>query len=223
MQQVAIDGLFNVRATGSDAPWLVRSGATEGITRRGADELRRLGVSVVVDLREPDEAGVVAHGIRVLPVPVYGTPPPRAGRIEDIYAGLLRERGGALARAVAHIAGAERAALVHCTAGKDRTGLVIALARGAAGASDDEIVDDYAASAAEVRAAREEAAQRMAHSATGDERAEILRLHLESPPEAIAHALSIVAERGGAAAYLAAHGVTGAQLDALRRKHEAAR
>ena len=38
-------------------------------------------------------------------------------------------------------------ALVHCTAGKDRTGLVIALALGAVGVADEVIADDYARSA----------------------------------------------------------------------------
>jgi protein-tyrosine phosphatase len=38
-------------------------------------------------------------------------------------------------------------AVVHCTAGKDRTGLVIALALGAVGVDDETIAEDYALSA----------------------------------------------------------------------------
>lgn len=221
MKTIAIGGLFNVRANGLDAPWLLRSGAIDFVTPAGVARLRRLGVSVIVDLREPDEASARDHGIRVASVPIYGSEPPRVGRIEDIYASLLRDRGDALARAVAEIADAEGAALVHCTAGKDRTGLVVALALLAAGAAVDTVVADYARSGRDVRPVRERAARDIAAGEAAELREQTLRLHLESPPEAIAHALRVVDELGGAEAYLRGHGLTPTQLGRLRRKHEA--
>ena len=48
--------------------------------------------------------------------------------------------------------------------------------------------------------------------------ADVLRLHLESPPEAIVHALAVIREFGGAEEYLRAHGLRSDQLAALRRK-----
>ncbi|WP_232527894.1 tyrosine-protein phosphatase [Microbacterium suaedae] len=222
MRSIAVDGLFNVRAIGAQAPWLVRSGATDGLTKAGERALRTLGVSVVIDLREPDEADGVRHGIPALPVPVYGEAPPQTGRIEDIYVSLLRERGPALTSAVAHIADAEGAALVHCTAGKDRTGLVVALARRVAGDADADIIDDYARSGPEVRPVREAVARDLADAADASARPDVLRLHLDSPPEAIASALALVDELGGTEAYLRGHGLGGDRIAALRRRREEA-
>ncbi|GGD27163.1 hypothetical protein GCM10010915_04040 [Microbacterium faecale] len=222
MNAIDVGGLFNVRASGIDAPWLLRSGAVDDLTPTGVERLRKLGVSVIVDLREPQEAIRAAHGIRVASVPIYDAEPPRIGRLEDIYAALIRDRGHALARAVAEIADAERAALVHCTAGKDRTGLVVALALLAAGADPADVVADYALSGRDVRPVREHVAREIAAAAPAELRQETLRLHLDSPPDAMRQLLHHVAELGGAAAYLRAHGLTDDQLDALRTKHGSA-
>ncbi|MGO1629945.1 MAG: tyrosine-protein phosphatase [Microbacteriaceae bacterium] len=217
MRRIEIDGLFNSRAMG-EPTWLVRSGAPELITPAGAETLRELGVSAVVDLREPSEAGSPSHGLPVRSLPVYGRPAPLTGRIENIYEGLLRERGRALTEAVGAVADADGAALVHCTAGKDRTGLVIALALAASGVSVEDIEADYARSGEYVRPVREPVARRIAEDAAPADRAEILRLHLDSPISAITHALDVIGELGGADAYLARHGLSDAQFVALRAK-----
>ena len=153
---------------------------------------------------------------------IYGAEPPQTGRLEDIYETLLRERGVALAAAVGLIADADGAALVHCTAGKDRTGLVVALARLAAGDSAEQVVADYVLSEPDVRPVREPHAQAVARELPVAERDETLRLHLASPREAIEHALAVIDELGGAAAYLAGNGLSDAQLRELRRKRGAA-
>ncbi|WP_105566175.1 tyrosine-protein phosphatase [Microbacterium halophytorum] len=217
MTQLDIDGMFNTRALG-DPAWLVRTGAPERVTPEGAAALRGLGASIAVDLREPDEAGPVAHGLPVRSVPIYGRPAPLTGRLEEIYERLLRERGAALAEAVGAIVDADGAAVVHCTAGKDRTGLVVALALAASGASAEEIEADYALSGANVRPVRERAALAIADGLESADRAEILRLHLDSPVAAVRHALDVIADLGGAAAYLAGHGLSPAQIEGLRAK-----
>lgn len=222
MQAVGIEGLFNTRATSEKAPWLIRTGAPEGISAEGVSTLHALGVSVIIDLREPSESGASDHGIPVRSVPLYGTEPPQAGRLEDVYEALLRERGEALAAAVAVIADAGGAAVVHCTAGKDRTGLVVALARRAAGATAEQVIADYERSAPDVRVVREPHALAMAGTMSAEQRDETLRLHLESPREAIVHALDVIDEFGGAAAYLLRHGLRPEQLAALRTKQERA-
>lgn len=222
MQALRVDGLFNVRATRGNAPWVIRSGATEGLSPSGTASLRELGVTVILDLRERAEAGRLQHGIPVRSVPLYGEQPPLIGRLEEIYEALLRERGEALAEAAGVIADASGAVLVHCTAGKDRTGLVVALARLAAGESVEAVVEDYSLSGPHVYEARAAHAHRVADGAPDAERAEILRLHLDSPPEVIAHALMVIDEFGGAAAYLLAHGLEVHQLDALRSKNQVA-
>lgn len=222
MRTIGIDGLFNTRATSASAPWLIRTGAPDLLSAEGVSALRALGVSVIVDLREPSEIGVAEHGIPVRSVGIYGAKPPQTGRLEDVYETLLRERGGALATAVGFIADADGAALVHCTAGKDRTGLVVALARLAAGDSAEQVVEDYVLSEPDVRPIREQHALALARELPAAQRDETLRLHLASPREAIEHALAVIDELGGAARYLAENGLTDVQYHALRRKREAA-
>jgi protein tyrosine/serine phosphatase len=62
------------------------------------------------------------------------------------YLGYLENRPGEVAAALRSIATAPGAAIVHCAAGKDRTGVIIALALTAAGVEPEAIVADYAAS-----------------------------------------------------------------------------
>lgn len=222
MRTIGIDGLFNARATSVRMPWLVRTGAPESVSAEGITTLHALGVSVIIDLREPSETGASDHGIPVRSVRIYGAEPPQTGRLEDVYEALLRERGRALASAVGLIADADGAALVHCTAGKDRTGLVVALARLAAGDSAEHVVADYVVSEPDVRSVREPHALSVARDLPAAERDETLRLHLASPREAIEHALHVIDEFGGADAYLTRNGLQDDQLAALRRKHEEA-
>lgn len=218
MQVVHVDGTFNVRTAHGQKPWLVRSGHLDTLTLAGAETLHELGVTRVVDLRENAEAASAQTIIAGTNLPIYGRPAPDTGRLEDIYEGLLRERGSALAAAVKQIALEDGAVLVHCTAGKDRTGLVVALTLAATGTPREEIVADYVRSARDVRIARGEFANELALTLAESERAGILRLHLESPPEAIEHALDVIDELGGAAAYLENNGLDGDALARLRDK-----
>ena len=217
---MAIDtGIFNLRTIGTPMPWLVRTGAVENLTEAGRAILDDARVSVVVDLREPDEVPQRRTDLPVVNVPLYGTTPPAVGTLESVYECLLRERGSALTTAVGIVADAEGSALVHCTAGKDRTGLVVALARLAAGDAENDVITDYAASGPEVRKVRLAHAQDVAAGEPDSEA--IMRLHLDSPPAALNYALDIIAEWGGPAEYLRAHGLTDRQLVALRRKARA--
>lgn len=62
------------------------------------------------------------------------------------YLSFLAERPESVLAALRAIAYAEGAALVHCAAGKDRTGTAVALALLLAGAERDAVIADYAAS-----------------------------------------------------------------------------
>ena len=61
------------------------------------------------------------------------------------YLGYLEERPDQVTGALRDIATAAGAAIVHCAAGKDRTGVIVALALTAAGWNPDAIVADYVA------------------------------------------------------------------------------
>lgn len=222
MNELPIEGSYNARAISRDdsRAWLVRAAALDGLTAEGESVLRDSGVDLVIDLREPSEHTPRTHGLTVAETPLYGKQPPASGTLENVYLGLLRDRGHELTRAVALIASHPGVTVVHCTAGKDRTGLVVALARLAAGDSRDAVMADYALSGKVVRPARESiaAAQLVGLELSDRERAEAERLHLDSPEEALAHAIQYIDEHGGSHDYLLRHGITQAHLEALIAK-----
>ena len=63
------------------------------------------------------------------------------------YLGYLEDRPDQVVAALRSVAHSEGAALVHCAAGKDRTGVVVALALTVAGVTPQAVVADYAATA----------------------------------------------------------------------------
>ena len=67
------------------------------------------------------------------------------------YLSYLLDRPDSVVAALRGIAKAQGAVLVHCAAGKDRTGTIVALALTLAGARRDAVVADYAASSQRVR------------------------------------------------------------------------
>ena len=113
---------------------------------------------------------------------------------------------------------APTAVLVHCTAGKDRTGVAVALVLDAVGADRDAVVADYSSSAGHLAGPW---ADRMRAMITGmgvPLTPAIDMLVTGTPPEAIEHALSWIDEQGGSAAYLRSGGLDDAELAALRAR-----
>ena len=110
------------------------------------------------------------------------------------------------------------AVLIHCTAGKDRTGVAVALLLAAVGVERGAIVADYARSQDELAGPW---AQRMLE---GVRRAgipplpEIEQLAVSTPASAIEAALAEVDARGGAADYLRAGGASEEELALLRSR-----
>ena len=72
--------------------------------------------------------------------------------VASVYLSYLVDRPDSILASLRHIGEAQGATLVHCAAGKDRTGTVVALALSVAGAEDAAIVDDYAASTERIAA-----------------------------------------------------------------------
>ncbi|MGN9841746.1 tyrosine-protein phosphatase [Nonomuraea sp. H19] len=66
-------------------------------------------------------------------------------RVTGFYFGYLRDRPGAVVAALRAMSLNDGAALVHCAAGKDRTGVLAALALEVAGVTREAIVEDYVA------------------------------------------------------------------------------
>ncbi|MFI5718608.1 tyrosine-protein phosphatase [Nocardia sp. NPDC051750] len=124
--------------------------------------LDRCGLATVVDLRAADEIRVDGRGVLPDTVRAYRHVHVTGGSrlrldlaqvtAEDTmfahYLGYLEHSSAAIVEVLGLLAEPEDLpALVHCAAGKDRTGVVIALLLGVLGVRADEIVADYAASA----------------------------------------------------------------------------
>ena len=230
MTILSVPGSYNVRGIGGPgAPWLLRAATLDAITEAGASVLARLKVALVLDLRDSGERGAVRHPIPVHHLPIFDAADasphvqPVIGSLEEIYEAILYTRMAALTRAVAVIADAPSPVLVHCTAGKDRTGLVVALTLLAAGADPDDVVADYALSTTEVRLFRRELAAAALRDLPliEEEYAAALSLHLDSPADALRHVLAVLDRFGGVEAYLVRGGLTVDQFHALRERFTA--
>jgi protein tyrosine/serine phosphatase len=132
------------------------------------------------------------------------------------YLSYMRRRPDSVVGSVRAIARAEGAVLVHCAAGKDRTGVVVAITLDAAGVDRNTIVRDYLATAERIDAIL----ARLVRSPTY--RAELEghdpRDHVPVAG-AMERVLEIVDARyGGSVKWLRANGLSAADLERLRRR-----
>ena len=146
---------------------------------------------------------------------------PTSRPIVRAYMSYIRRRPDSVVGSVRTIARAGGAVLVHCAAGKDRTGVVVALALDAAGVDRYTIVSDYLVTRERIEAIM----ARLLSSETY--RAELEGhdpQHHAPIPGTMERLLELVDERfGGSAAWLADQGLNEADLERLRRRLEPAR
>jgi protein-tyrosine phosphatase len=236
-RRLPADGTLNLRdvggypvAGGGTIRWrtLLRSDALHRLDLDGQAMLAEVGLRTVVDLRTPMEAEAApsalngaAGGASVRQVSLLGDDPqtlPLEPPVElsDIYRYMLLHRGDEIGLAVkALCAEAALPALVHCSAGKDRTGIVVALTLSAVGVPDLFIAADYALSGTFLDPETTPAIGQIgASTRLGDQLTAAL---LASPPELILNVLRWARAAGGSVpGYLADHGVMAADLELLR-------
>ncbi|MEV7474280.1 tyrosine-protein phosphatase [Pseudarthrobacter oxydans] len=159
-----VEGTYNLRTTaGYPAQGrvvrdgkLFRSDGLQGLTEAGRTQFALFGIRRVIDLRDRTELDNFPSQLHGLPLEVSHNPIFEDGKVpgaaetttlQSIYRLMIEQHAQRLADAVRIIADSRTdPVLVHCAAGKDRTGLVIALALLAAGVERDYVVSDYAAS-----------------------------------------------------------------------------
>ena len=136
--------------------------------------------------------------------------------ITAFYLRALDHAGPGFVRVMTLLANARGASLFHCTAGKDRTGLVAALLLEAVGVDRDTIIEDFALTHDRIDPLRRRLLEDAAKH--GVKRSDFERL-LGATPDLMLPALDYLATRyGGATAYLRANGLRDEQLAALRHK-----
>ena len=237
------EGCLNVRDLGglrtedgrSTRPGVVvRSDNVGTLTDAGWRALAAHGITRIVDLRWPEELAEDAPrdvDIEVVHVSVLGEGidteyiaelDAHLDSVDDVvdhyawsYVDFLERYRDRFGRAVAAIADAEGPVVVHCMAGKDRTGLVVALLLRLAGVAPETIGTDYSLSSERLAPVLE---TWIDDAADETERRKRLRLS-GTPAEGMVRVVAeIEARYGDVASYLRAAGVGEAQLKRLRER-----
>lgn len=230
-RDLAVPGGFNVRDLGGypghagDTRWrrVLRSGGVHRIGDDGLEVLRAHGVTCIIDLRHAEEhrtqpsplrdvPGLAFHAVSLFEGLAPDTLQP-GDVLLDLYILALETRADRFAQVMELIAGHDQGAILfHCSAGKDRTGLIAALLLSLAGVPRQTIIDDYSLTAPRIAPL---IAQFLADATARGEAADRYQPLLACDPATMAATLDYLATRhGGAAAYLAAAGVA---PDTLRR------
>jgi protein-tyrosine phosphatase len=236
-RRLPLEGACNVRDLGGyeidgggSTRWnrFLRGDSPHRLTASDVRILLDYGLRTVIDLREPAErrvepsrleevAGLTAHRVPLLaelfPFLPGGRLPMDLG---ELYVLCLRYGAPALRRTF-EILGRERrgAALFHCAAGKDRTGVVAALLLDLAGSPRQAILEDYTASEANMKPFIEQWLRQYREDPTAGWHPDLFSCR----PQNMERMLDLLHdEYGGAAGYLRRAGLEERTLRALRMR-----
>lgn len=203
---------------------LYRSGTLSGLDDAGLRELSALGLRRVIDLRAREEVARAPSPVDAATVRLQSSPLFLGSAasffeedvsLRDMYRRVLTNSAPRVVEVVRGIL-ADQPVLVHCTVGKDRTGITVAVALAAVGVDRDAVVDDYARTETLLPAARNEHVLALVrahhpHSQHAEE------LATRSPAEVMSDVLAeLDRDYGSVAGYLGAHGVDEDELRRLR-------
>lgn len=238
-RHLPLEGSFNIRdlggyktADGCETRWrrLLRADGLHSLTAEAQSQLLAEGVTTIIDLRYPGEiehqpnvfAGsetVQYLHLSLFPQAEDGSiPQPRAATLAEMYCQALDSSAQQIKTVFEKIAEVplEQAVLFHCTAGKDRTGIIAALALALVGVSDETIAEDYSLTdtylAPLLQTWRDQAARAGRDMAA-------FEAYLYAKPENMVTMLSELGTRyGSAEQYLRTIGLADAHIDVLRRR-----
>jgi len=236
-----LGGLPTVTGASTRYGRLIRSADTRFITAAGWEAARDAGIRVVIDLRNADEVEPGSRPVATLGAGTFAVPAARTAAVRpaDIQTmliplddigdlGLWRrlngeglngtplyyrpfldakpERIAAVLTAIARVP--DDGVIFHCGAGRDRTGLISLLLLTLAGVTPEAIVADYELTFGQLAPL---------YVALGLEQDEWdVREHLKSRGTTVSETIIGLIRDLDVAEYLAAAGVSGADIDALR-------
>jgi protein-tyrosine phosphatase len=231
-RRIELAGLSNLRdvggypAAGGEVRWrtLYRSDALHRLDADGVAVVAGLGLRTIVDLRTHAETEIAPTGqdqlaARSTHISILGGGDSLESlplELDAIYRYIIDQRGDEIAAAIGVLcADGALPGLVHCSAGKDRTGIVVALILAVLGVPDELIAADYALSSVCLDPGRTPVIGRIAEDTRlGDKLTAGL---LASPPALISSVLGRVRAAGGSVdGYLISHGLSPADLSSLR-------
>lgn len=215
---------------------IIRADNVGGLTATGWQSVARDGITRIVDLRWPEEAAKDPPrdvAIEVVQVSILGEQldeesdylrelDAHLDEVDDVadhyawsYVEFLERHRERFGLAFTAMADADGPVVIHCMGGKDRTGLLAALALRIAGVSVDEIARDYALSGPNLAAALQ---PWLAAAPTASDRRRREKLS-QTPANGMRRAMATLEERyGSVAGYLEAAGVPAAQVARIRAR-----
>ena len=234
---ITFEGCVNFRdlggyrtVEGRTVKWerLFRSDALHELTGDDISKARdELGLRAIVDLRNHDEVkrdgngALPDSGLDYYHFPLLeerGSPPPIDGadvaeRLAITYEWMVHNAGALIAETVTTIAHrCEQSLVFHCSAGKDRTGIIAAILLGTLGVDQDTIMANYLLTN-EVVAAIHKRVMVM------DPRSELTADTLRAQPVAMSRFLAALhSTYGGPEKYLLGHGVSEESIGLLRHR-----
>jgi protein-tyrosine phosphatase len=205
---------------------LFRADGLGDLTPTDFDVLRALDIRTVIDLRSGEELergrfDVDAHPVTFHHFPIIEKLPDadefdrRPGLLGSQYQEILRDAGRAIRSVLEILASPDSLpAVFHCTAGKDRTGVLSALVLSLLGVDEETVVADYALSGEAMTRLR---AKLLVKYPDVRERIDGISEVFSAAPEQMEQLLDhLRAQYGSVAAYVEGLGTTPAVVDALR-------
>jgi rhodanese-related sulfurtransferase len=176
--------------------------------------------ALVIDLRSPAESEgthpLDSRAARIINLPLLSALRPGAAPAEDLiglYRVMVDFADLRLLELVREVSNATGPTLIHCAAGKDRTGVSVALLLRLVGVSREDVVDDYLASADALDAIL----ARLQKIAGREHRETLPKAFLEVPVEAIVSVLDYWdSHEGGTEGWLDAVGAEAGLTERLR-------
>ncbi len=235
-RMIALEGAVNFRDLGGYAAddafrtrWrvLFRADGLGELTEDDLAMMRALGIRTVLDLRsggelEQNRFDVDAHPVSFHHLPFIQTIPDpeefdrRPDLLQSQYLEMLDTSGDQIVAALRVLASPDALpAVFHCTAGKDRTGLLSANVLSLVGVPDETVVADYALSAAAMDRLREKIIRKYPES---EERLNTIDGVFTAEPDKMEVLLDYARQRYGTLeSYVASLGAEPGLVPALRQ------